>query len=317
MSHANQLRPAEGAPGRPPADPGSSPVRPRAVLAASGLGSVLVVAGVWGVRRLAVRRFGAPAQRRGTTPPTDGDVMAVMVPGPAGSTLRGLVLRAQECAGTAIVVHGWGGSALDLLPIGRVLQDEGLDVVLLDARGHGRSDSVELTSMPHFADDVRAAVRWWRGTDLSRSSLLLVGHSVGAGACLLAARDEPDVSGVVLLACMAQPQQVMRRLLADANVPRWLALPALRMVEHLIGHRFASFAPLHVVSGLEVPVLIVHGERDTTISVTDARALAAVARDAELVLVPGAGHSDLDAVPQVRTALRRLLDRIGPTSGQP
>jgi len=276
---------------------------------------VVVVAGVSGARRLAVRRFGAPAQRRGTTLPTDKDVTAVTLPGPAGSTLRGLVLRARECAGTAIVVHGWGGSALDLLPIGRVLQDEGLDVVLVDARGHGRSDDVELTSMPHFADDVGAAVRWWRGTDLSHSFLLLVGHSVGAGACLLTARDEPDVSGVVLLASMAQPRQVMRKLLADATVPHWLALPALRMVEHLIGHRFATFAPLRVLSGLDVPVLIVHGERDATIAVTDARALAAVARDAELVVVPGAGHSDLDAVPPVRTALRRLLDRMGPTSG--
>ncbi len=261
------------------------------------------------LRRLLISRFGTPSLRRGAIALTDPGVESVSLPGPQTSTLRGLVLRAEPGTGTAIVVHGWGGSATDLLPVGRLLQEQGLDVLLLDARGHGRSDDTRLTSMPHIAEDVAAAVRWWRTTDLTSDRLLLVGHSVGAGACLLVARDLPAVDGLVLISCMAHPREVMRRLLVNAGAPRVLTQPVLRMVEQLIGRRFDAFAPIRVLPLIDSPVLIVHGERDSTIPVEDAHALAAVARDAEVVIVSRAGHSEIEATPAVATALADLLSR--------
>lgn len=263
-----------------------------------------------------MRRFGTPAVRRGTTAPVDPDVELVAMSGPDGATLRGLVLRAGSASGSAVVVHGWGGSAVDLMPVGRLLQDQGLDVLLLDARGHGRSDGTRLTSMPHIAQDIAAAVRWWRTSDLRRGRLILVGHSVGAGACLLAARDLPDADGVILFASMADPRTVMRGVLGDAGAPRVLIWPALRLVEQLIGHRFRAFAPIRVLPQLDLPVLIVHGEDDTTIPVEGAYALAAVAQDAELLIVPGAGHSELKAIPAVSTAVADLLTRRASAAGR-
>lgn len=261
------------------------------------------------LRDLVVRRFGVPPARRGTVLPPDADVEPVTLPGPDGAALRGLVLRAEAACGSAVVVHGWGGSALDLLPIGRLLHEQGWDVLLLDARGHGRSDGTRLTSMPHIAEDLAAAVEWRRAASLHRGRLVLVGHSVGAGACLLVARDHPEVDGVILLASMADPRRVMRALLVDAGAPRVLVRPALRLVERLIGHRFAAFAPVAVLPLLDLPVLLVHGDRDATIPVSDAHALAAVAQDAELVVVPGAGHSDVAITSSVSTAVSDLLTR--------
>lgn len=279
------------------------------LLHAGAASAVLVLLGPPALRRRLVRRFGAPASRRGVEAPSDADVELVALPGPGGSTLRGLLLRAQDAAAAAVVVHGWGSSAADMLPVGRLLQDEGVDVLVLDARGHGRSDDTPLTSMPHIAEDVAAAVRWWRATDRTDKRLLLVGHSVGAGACLLVARDAGGVDGLVLISSMSHPREVMRRLLAGAGAPRVLVRPALRLVEQAIGRPFDAFAPLHTLPLLAVPVLIVHGGRDATIPVADAHALAAVARDAELVVVPSAGHSDLQPVPAVREAVRRLIAR--------
>jgi len=277
---------------------------------------MLSLVGLAVLRRQLVRRFGVPALRRGATAPSDPDVELVALPGPDGSTLRGLVLRASGASGTALVIHGWDGSAADLLPVGRLLQDEGLDVLLLDARRHGGSDDIAVTSMPHIAQDLAAAVRWCRRADLRADRLLLVGHSVGAGACLLVARGVPGVDGVVLIASMAHPREVMRRLLVSAGAPRVATPLALRVVEHLIGHRFDAFAPVHVLPLLDIPVLIVQGERDATIPVIDAQALAAVARDVELVIVPGAGHSALSAVPAVRTAVRDLLARASSAAAE-
>lgn len=162
------------------------------------------------------------------------------LPGPGGATLRALLLRSPGAVGTALVLHGWGGSALDMLPVGELLREEGLDAVLLDARAHGRSDDVTLTSMPAFADDLSAAISWWR---------------------------------------------------------------------------FTSFAPLEVIQTLDLPLVIVHGQDDATISVEDAWQLARAAPHAELVVVPGAGHSDTAVVSALRVPLRRLLEQPAGQAG--
>lgn len=272
-----------------------------------GLTTVLTTA-LPAAREFVVGRYGLPPERRGTSVPGAVAGEPVELRGPAASTLRGLLLRAHGAHGTAVVLHGWGSSAADLLPLGRALQEQRLHVLLLDARGHGRSDAVEFTSMPRFAEDLVAALDWVRAdAELGIGDLVLVGHSVGAGACLLAARDAPPVDVVVLLASMADPRIIMRRLLVSGGVPAVAVPVALRVVEHLIGRRFCSFAPREVIRDLDIPIVIVHGDEDVIVPVSDAYLLADAALQGELVIVPGAGHDELSAVPRVAAALRRVL----------
>lgn len=261
-------------------------------------------------RRQLLRRYGFPAVRRGTTLPASLRVASVDLMGPGGAMLRGIWLQGSAGGrrGAALVLHGWGGSALDMLPLAALLQDCDLDVLLLDARGHGRSDDVAFTSMPRFAEDARAGLAWLRGQrDVDPRRLVLVGHSVGAGACLLAARFEPDVVAVVCLSGMADPQAMMRRLLLNASVPRLLTIPMLRVVEHLIGQRFRTFAPLTTLPSLPMPVLLVHGECDTTVPVSEARQLAAAGAHVQLVVLPQVGHVEVSAVPLLGAVLRTFL----------
>lgn len=288
-------------------------MRASRVAAAAALAS-LITATVSGPGRAHfVRRYGLPPERRGTSLPSDRAVEAIELPGPDGSTLRGLVLSAPGAEGTAVALHGWGSSALDLLPLGRDLHRQGLNVLLVDAGGHGRSDAVTFTSMPRFAEDLQAALIWVRADpQLGTGRLVLVGHSVGAGACLLAARDAAPVDGLVLLASMADPRTVMRRMLQSAHVPAALVPVALRVVEHVIGRRFRDFAPCRVIADLDVPVLIVHGDADQTVPVSEAHLLAAAAQHAELIVVPGAGHNELGALQVVSQGVRRMLAALPP-----
>ena len=262
-------------------------------------------------------RYGKPAVRRGTDWPAGLVATDVSLPGPGGSTLRGWFCRPEENAARseesavrpagAVVVHGWGGSAADLVPIARPLLDVGVHTLLLDARCHGRSDDAEFTSMPRFAEDVAAGVRWLRDQPhLDPERILLVGHSVGAGACLLVARDDPRIAAVVSLSSMADPREMMTRLLTGSHLPKPFIRLALRLVEHLIGLRFSEFAPLTTLPTLAVPVLLVHGEHDVVVPVADARRLASAAPDATLLVVPGAGHAHLDDATLVSDALREF-----------
>ena len=272
--------------------------------------------------------YGRPRVRRGLDAPPGLVATDVSLLGRDGGTLRGWFCRPGAEAGAgagaeadagaaaaggaagAVVLHGWGGAAADMVPVSEPLIDAGIHTLLLDARCHGRSDDAEFTSMPSFAEDLAAGVRWLRdqpGVDPDR--VLVVGHSVGAGACLLAARDDPRIAAVISLSSMADPREMMTRMLSVGRVPRPLIPVSLRIVEHVIGTRFADFAPLVTLGALQIPVLLVHGDQDPVVPVEDVHRLARVARNVEVLVIPGAGHTEAVDTTVLADALRAFASR--------
>lgn len=288
----------------------------------SGLVAGGAVGVVWmllaALRRGLTRRYGRPARRPAHAAQVPPDAVDVTIDSPNGSALRGWLRRPPDAAGddepraAALVIHGWGGSSTDLLPLSEPLLAAGLHVLLLDARAHGRSDDVGLCSMPGFAEDIRTALTWLRRQPtIDPTRIILVGHSVGAGACLFVASEDPEIAGVVSLASMAAPREFMADLLSR-HLPDPLTGLALRYVEHLIGHRFAEFSPVHTIGRIAAPVLLIHGDLDATVQPGDARRLHALAPGTStLIMLPDTGHTSLEALQEVQPALRRFLHAAG------
>ncbi len=197
---------------------------------------------------------------------------------------------------TVLVMHGWGANAAMMWPVVQPLVDSGHVVALLDARCHGESDGDEFTSLPRFAEDIATTLRWLSrqpGVDAER--LALLGHSVGAGACLLhAAQGRPQVAAVVSLSAFAHPAEMMRRWLSEHHLPqRVVGQAILAHVQRVIGARFDEIAPLHTIQQVRAPVLLVHGRHDEALPFEDAQRLCATAQaagvPAQLLAVDG-GH---------------------------
>ncbi|WP_419606642.1 alpha/beta hydrolase, partial [Thiolapillus sp.] len=116
-----------------------------------------------------------------------------------GKWLSAWFVVGEDLAGkvpVVAVIHGWGGSAAQMLPFARLLHQAGYGVLLLDARNHGNSDSDSFSSMPRFAEDLEHGLDWLKKqpqTDPHR--LFLLGHSVGAAATLLLASRRRDLAG--------------------------------------------------------------------------------------------------------------------------
>jgi len=277
-------------------------------------GPVACAAGLVVADRAAKRRFGRPRRRpnRYEVPTGAADVSLGAVD---GSTLRGwwLVSASGTPGPAALVIHGWGGSAADMIAVADPLVRLGLHVLLLDARGHGRSDDVTVASMPSFADDVRAGVAWLRARpEVDPAGIVLVGHSVGAGACLFAASDDPEVAAVIALASMADPRVLMGKQLRRF-LPRTLTALALRYVEHTIGHRFEEFVPVATIGRIHAPVLLLHGAQDATVPVADAYQLHALAPTSTLRVVDDADHFSVEALDRAGPVLERFLnDALAP-----
>ena len=234
-----------------------------------------------------------------------------------GARLRGWFVPAEgtDDGGAhpvVVVMHGWASAAEDLLPAAPAVVGSGLSMLLVDARGHGRSDAVEFMSMPRFAEDLDAAVaalRTWPEVDPAR--IALVGHSVGAGAALLVASRDRRIAAVVSIASMAHPREVIARSFRGYRAPQALVRAALRTIERTIGHRFDDFAPLRTIARIDAPVLVLHGLDDDTVPTDDAKRLAEHGPSATLRLVPGADHRSLDGflpvLPEIVAHLRDAL----------
>ena len=213
-----------------------------------------------------------------------------------------------------LVVHGWGSNADLMLPLAPALHAAGFALLFIDTRCHGASDDDTFASLPRFAEDAVHAMDWLAaqpGIDPRRIALL--GHSVGAGAVLLAANWRPQTAAVVSLAAFAHPAEMMQRWMAAQQLPDAVIGPyILDYVQRTIGHRFDAIAPLTTVARLHCPVLLMHGRDDTTVPVEDAQRLydAAPPGRARLHLGPGE-HDDMEAflraLPEVVGFLRETM----------
>ena len=215
-------------------------------------------------------------------------------------------------APAVLLMHGWGANASLMLPALAPLHAAGYSVMLLDARCHGNSDDEVFTSLPRFAQDIDAGLDWLRWQpEVDDQRLVVLGHSVGAGAALLCATRRQDVKAVVCLGAFAHPQEVMRRWLAEVHLP-YLVIGwyLLRHVQHVIGVRFDEIAPLHSMARVSCPVLLVHGSEDEVVPVGDAQRLQAAGRPGQVtwIEIPG-GHDPSEAAPAYVPQLINFLQQ--------
>lgn len=153
---------------------------------------------------------------------------------------------------------------------------------------------------------------------MNPQALGVIGHSVGAGAALLTASRLSSIRVVVSLAAFAHPARMMRRWLAAKRIPHWpLGAYILAYVQRVIGYRFDAIAPCNTIARIGCPVLIVHGEADETVPVSEAREIYAARRSeqVELLLIPGSHDDYGDIGLQMATVCDFLQRSFGPDGG--
>jgi alpha-beta hydrolase superfamily lysophospholipase len=269
-----------------------------------------------------VLHYGYRAPRTlGTSSPEDMGIRfeTLWLNTPNGKNLFAWFLPVNKQAPVIVILHGWGSSAGLMLPLATPFYRHGYNVLLLDARNHGRSDSDGHSSLPRFAEDLRVALTFLqKHPERHNGKLILMGHSVGAGAVLYEASLRQDISAVISLSAFAHPDWVMRRQLKRFPLPGFLVSGILRYIQWIIGIRFEDIAPMNTACKISCPVLLVHGKNDNTVPVSDACAIRQHCKRTklELLLIEGAGHNSIDKIEQHAHELFTFLNKADAKPGK-
>jgi uncharacterized protein len=220
----------------------------------------------------------------------DPDVHEHLVEVP-GARLSVLELRLPHPKGLVFFLHGNSGNLKEWFINADFYRRANFDLVMMDYRGFGKS-SGQIDSEAQLHADVQAV---WEAVAprYQGRAKVVYGRSLGTGlAAELASRVHPDLTILV-------SAYFSISALADANYP-WVPKGVLRY-------------PLRTdvaLRRLKQPVLLIHGERDEVIPLAHSERLAALAPQARLVRVPGAGHADLHKFDHYQETLALALGEL-------
>jgi uncharacterized protein len=231
-------------------------------------------------------------------------VQEVVVDGPIGAlpawwfTPTATASRSSVAGPTwAVLVHGRSGSRVETLRLAAPCLAAGLPALAVSYRNDPDAPASP-DGRSHLGatewEDVEAAVAW--ALEHGAQDVVLVGLSMG-GACVaeLLRRSAlaPRVRAVVLEAPVLDWGPVLRRAAIDRGLPPSVLPLLLPPTMALASARSRiDFRSLGSFDGIEdVPVLLVHGDADTTVPVELADALAATAPEVVTYLrIADAGH---------------------------
>ncbi len=208
-------------------------------------------------------------------------------------------IAGNESAPLIIIMHGWGSNSEHMLPIAETFHNAGVNVLLLDSRCHGKSDGDSYSALPRFTEDIEHSIEFVK-QEHSRKTLsfngriILLGHSVGAGAVLYAASKRDDISAVISISAFGSPQWLMTRYFEGFKLPKFLIRFLIAYIQWIIAHQFSEIAPVNTIKKLTIPTLVVHGTSDNTVPFEDAEHIQNNNNNGYLLSIDGANHESVD-----------------------
>lgn len=187
----------------------------------------------------------------------------------------------------ALLVHGWGGHARQLLPLAEALAQQGLRPVLVEMPAHGRSAGTA-SNLPQFA----RAIDYVAGRLQQEGHRIgvLAAHSLGANAAAHAASRGLAIGKLVLLAPPASPRNYTRYFAQVFGLSEPTRAAMQKHIEAREGVLMQHFEPRHVAPRIRVPTLVVHDRGDSINAFADGQAYAHAIQGAQLMATEGLGH---------------------------
>ncbi|MFH1510893.1 MAG: alpha/beta fold hydrolase [Candidatus Woesearchaeota archaeon] len=205
-----------------------------------------------------------------------------------GLTLRGWFI-ASKTNKTIIVLHGYPFNKANILEHARFLHPT-FQLFFFDFRAMGESDGTASTGGAKEQEDLKQAIQYIK-TRKDVGDIGIYGFSMGASVALLGATD--DIKAIVADSGYSSLSKLSERMF-PYSFAKWPFVWTARFMAKIYGVDAKKADVPKSVSKLHMPILFIHGTKDSQIPHADTVETFSKANEPkELWLIEGADHGSI------------------------
>ncbi len=190
------------------------------------------------------------------------------LPGPGYPFYTQFPKPVAERPPAVVLIHGFSGDRKIMSTLARRLAENGYAVLAIDVNGHGENRNPfngGEAENDYLRDNVKKAVDFLRNSDrVDGSRIVVIGHSMGAGAALDYATHDPNLKGAVMISggWVLGPERPKNALFifAENDPDEPIQGTSIALATHLaavpkieLGKTYGDFAQGNAVEAVRVP----------------------------------------------------------------
>lgn len=202
--------------------------------------------------------------------------------------IAGWLISSPHPKGTVIIGHGYPFDKSNIFPVARFLYPD-YNLLFYDHRYFGESSGWISTVGVKEPEDVKAALRFVRKR-FKDKPVALYGFSLSASSMLMA---QPKVNAIIADSAYAELDNMIVRvysMFGPVKLPFVLVTKFFARV--FLGTQTKDISPAKAVEKSKIPILVIHGDKDSQIPVENAYALKESNPDINLWIVKGSDHGE-------------------------
>lgn len=214
-----------------------------------------------------------------------------------GCRLYGRLYRIKKDAPLILFFHGYHGVfAWDGYGVFKICKDNGINLLMVDERAHGKSEGSAIT----FGIKERYDCKLWTEYAVRRfgenTDIFLAGVSMGAASVMMASELglPENVRGIVADCGYSEPATILKETIRKTNLPVKPVYRLIRLGGRIFGHfDLEQATALEAVEKTKIPILFIHGKQDSVVPLSMCDELyERCAGKKERLLIEGADHAN-------------------------
>ncbi len=205
------------------------------------------------------------------------------------------LINKPNAQGTVMLLHGYNANKGDMLHYAKFLYKNNYSVFLIDFRGAGESGGNYNSAGFKEKEDVILAVQYLESrNDVNTNRLFGLGVSMGGSALVFAQKEDKMFNAIILDSVYSSLyQNIANRFNFVYGLPKFPFATSITFFGGLLFNTNGfNVAPVKYIDEIGVPILIIQGDSDNSVSTIEAEQLYDRAMNPKyLWLVKGAGHA--------------------------